>query len=179
MTNSRYEAIDAWDELISKLYGEDGKRKIEILIERMELGLISWNPKWTILLGKSGTGKSTLIHILIQLFPDQWIAVAGYKPCDYGQYDNILGICPDGDVSTMYNYINRNWTVSSRYHLLVATNKEPSVELQNSDMIIRTTGNRVLVDEYRELITDVLAGIPELKLYFREKAGRDYIERRL
>lgn len=202
MTDSRYEVIDAWDELITALYGEDNKRKIEILIERMELDLIHWLPRWTVLIGKPGTGKTTLDRIIFQMFNDVVIPLSGYKPMNYGEYnDRTLGICPDCDFATIYDYVTKNWHTPFNYHLLVSTDREvllPKIYecieddgnkitkfvntkgLYIDDVeVIHTTGKRFMGPDYRKLINSINDGIPELKLYFREKAGRDFIERKL
>lgn len=179
MNDSHYNTIDAWDELITKIYGKDGKCRIEKLIERMELGLVSWLPKWTILIGPPRTGKSTLISIIWRMFEGQELFVAGFMPYDLGQYNGILGVCHDGDVNHMYKEIKENWKLSTDYHLLVATNKEPTVDIQESHEIIRPTGNIVNLNRYVDLMEIISKGISELNLYFREKASADFIERSL
>lgn len=42
---NKYSSINAWNELILTLYGHEGKKTIETIIELMELGLIHWLPK--------------------------------------------------------------------------------------------------------------------------------------
>lgn len=202
MTDSHYEAIDAWDELISKLYGEDGKRQIEILIERIELGLIPWLPRWTVLVGKCGTGKTTLTRIIWQMFNNVTIPMSGYKPMNYGEFnDGTLGLCLDADFHALYEHVTKNWSHPTNYHLLVETTREvympkiyecindendkniKFVNTKGSYMddveVIHTTGKCVPRLRYIELVNAINDGIPELKIYFRQKASADYIERRL
>lgn len=177
--DNRYAAIDAWNELIYELYGAEGKYRIETFIERMELGLIDWLPRWTILYGGPGSGKSTLIYIISTLFKDQYLPIEGYKPYDFGQYNGILGICHDADVDGMYREITENWTLSKDYHLLLGTLMRPETDIKESHEIIQPTGNRISKDRYDELMDIIYHGIPELKLYFKHKAASDFMERRL
>ena len=202
MIDSHYEAIDAWDKLISTLYGEDGKRQIEIFIERIELGFIHWLPRWTVLVGKSGTGKTTLDRIIFQMFNDIVIPLSGGKPMNYGEYnDGTLGICPDGDFAAMYEHVTKTWHTPFNYHLLVSTNRDvllpKTYECIEDDgnkiakfvntktlyfddiELIHTTGKRFMGPDYRELISSINDGVSELKLYFHEKARVDFMERRL
>ena len=201
MTESNYAAIDAWDELISTLYGNEGKRQIEILIERMELGLIPWLPAWTVIIGGPGTGKTTLTRIIWQMFNNVTIPMAGYKPTNYGEYNaGTLGLCTDADFNALYEHVTKNWHVSCRYHLLVETNKDvlllkeyTPVDINDTNYIfkkdcdssmrdieiIRTTGKRIPTSKYLDLVHTIEDGILELQLYFRQKASRDYVERLL
>ena len=199
MTDSHYEAIDAWDELISKLYGKDGKCRIEKLIERMELGMVNWLPRWTILVGGPGSGKTTLTRIIFQMFNDVTIPMTGYNPMNYGEYgDSTLGLCLDTDFDALYAYVTKNWRPITNYHLLVETTKEILLPrmytcIDEADEnaifkkdygsstdnieVIHTTGKTFSRLSYNELVHKINEGIPELKLYFRNKASADYIER--
>lgn len=201
MTNSNYEAIDAWDELITKLYGKDGKSRIEKLIERMALGLVNWLPRWTVLVGGTGSGKTTLTRIIFQMFNDIAVPMTGYNPMNYGEYgDSTLGLCLDTDFDALYQYVTKNWHPITNYHLLVETTKEILLPrtytcIDESDEnaiftkdygsptdnieVIHTTGKTLSRLLYNELIHKINEGIPELKLYFLNKASADYIERRL
>ena len=201
MVNSHYEAIDAWDELILKLYGKDGKRRIEKLIERMALGLVNWLPRWTILVGGPGSGKTTLTRIIFQMFNDIVVPMTGYNPMNYGEYgDSTLGLCLDTDFDKLYEYVTKNWRPITNYHLLVETDKEillpraySCVDENDKNYIftrdysssadnvevIHTTGKTLSRLLYNELVHKINEGIPELKLYLLNKASADYIERRL
>ncbi len=173
----RYAPIDAWDKLIFTLYGEEGKQQIEYFIERMELGLTHWLPKWTILVGKAGTGKSTLIHIICRLF-DNWTPVGAYSS-DFGQYGGALGICHDEDVEKLVQHVTENWELSKDYHILAATNNHRATFTSADIQVIRPTGFVMPVEKYEKAMDEIYQGIPELKLYFREKAVMDFMERKL
>lgn len=181
----RYAPIDAWNELIFTLYGEEGKQQIEYFIERMELGLTHWLPKWTILIGKAGTGKSTLIHIICRLF-DNWTPV-GVESADFGQYEGSLGICHDADIEKLRRHVTENWEYSKDYHILAATDviyhqhlNDSRIAFDSDDIqVIRPTGFVMPVEKYERAMDEIYQGVPELKLYFREKAIMDFMERRL
>ena len=65
---------DNWDRLISTLYDEDERRKIEWSIGAVVTGASRTLDKFVVLYGKPGSGKSTLINILMQLFEGYYTA---------------------------------------------------------------------------------------------------------
>lgn len=176
---NKYSSINAWNELILTLYGYEGKKTIETIIELMELGLIHWLPKWMVLEGGAGTGKSTLIHIICWLF-DDWTPISSTSE-DFGQYSNSLVICNDADMSKLYSNVTENWELSKDYHILAATNQNLSDEefdISNIELI-RPTGERMPKEKYNENMDIIFSGIKELKTYFRELAKQDFLQRNL
>ena len=175
----KYVSIDAWNELILTLYGEKGKQRIETIIKYMELGMMHWLPKWIVLVGGARSGKSTLITILSRMFEDGWIYI-GVTSSDYGQYNRILSIAPDVDFPKLYQNVTENFSFSTDYHILAETKKEPENSKQFEEVeFIHPTGNTLSKWHYDKCLTIICEGIPELKLYFRLLAEKQFPKRLL
>lgn len=67
--------ISAWDELVSVLYSEDERRKIEWAIGAIVSGDSKKIQKFVVLTGDAGTGKSTIIKIIQNLFEGYTAAI--------------------------------------------------------------------------------------------------------
>ena len=61
-------SIDAWDLIVSTLYSEKERHKIEWCIGSIVTGDSKKIQKFAVLYGAAGTGKSTILNIIQQLF---------------------------------------------------------------------------------------------------------------
>jgi hypothetical protein len=61
-------SIDAWDKLISTLYDEEERHKIEWAIGSIVTGDSKKLQKFMVFYGEAGTGKSTILNVIQQLF---------------------------------------------------------------------------------------------------------------
>ena len=61
-------SIDAWDKLISILYDEEERHKIEWAIGAIVTGDSKKIQKFMVFYGEAGTGKSTILNVIQQLF---------------------------------------------------------------------------------------------------------------
>ena len=61
-------SIDAWDKLISTLYDEEERHKIEWAIGAIVTGDSKKIQKFMVFYGEAGTGKSTILNVIQQLF---------------------------------------------------------------------------------------------------------------
>ena len=61
-------SIDAWDKLISTLYTEEERHKIEWAIGAIVTGDSKKIQKFMVFYGEAGTGKSTILNVIQQLF---------------------------------------------------------------------------------------------------------------
>lgn len=61
-------SIDAWDKLISTLYDEEERHKIEWAIGSIVTGDSKKIQKFMVFYGEAGTGKSTILNVIEQLF---------------------------------------------------------------------------------------------------------------
>jgi energy-coupling factor transporter ATP-binding protein EcfA2 len=61
-------SISAWDELVGTLYSEEERRKIEWAIGSIVAGDSATIQKFLVFYGKPGSGKSTILNVIAQLF---------------------------------------------------------------------------------------------------------------
>lgn len=61
-------SIEAYDKIISTLYDEEERHKLEWAIGAIVSGDSKWIQKFMVLYGSAGTGKSTILNIIQQLF---------------------------------------------------------------------------------------------------------------
>jgi phage/plasmid-associated DNA primase len=61
-------SIEAWDKLISTLYDEEERHKIEWAIGSIVTGDSKKIQKFMVFYGEAGTGKSTILNVIQQLF---------------------------------------------------------------------------------------------------------------
>ena len=113
-------SIDAWDKLISTLYDEDERHKIEWAIGSIVTGESKKLQKFMVFYGEAGTGKSTILNIIQQLF-DGYHTVFDAKAL--GSSNNafalesfksnpLVAIQHDGDLSRIEDNTRLNSLVS-------------------------------------------------------------------
>jgi hypothetical protein len=113
-------SIEAWDKIIGTLYSEEERHKIEWAIGAIVSGDSKWIQKFMVFYGAAGTGKSTILNIIQDLFN-------GYS-CTFdakslGQSNNafaleqfksnpLVAIQHDGDLSRIEDNTRLNSLVS-------------------------------------------------------------------
>lgn len=170
--------INAYDKLMSTLYSEDERRKIEWAIGSVVSGDSKKIQKFLVLYGASGTGKSTVLHIIEQLF-EGYYSVFDAKAL--GSSNNsfaleafksnpLVGIQHDGDLSKIEDNTRLNSLVSHEFmtvnekfrsayssqfkcFLFMGTNKPVKITDAKSGLIRRLidvtpSGNKLDADEY-------------------------------
>lgn len=70
-------ATDAWNKLMSTIYSEEERTKIEWAIGSIVCGESKKLQKFMVLYGAAGTGKSTVLNIVQQLFEGYYIPMNG------------------------------------------------------------------------------------------------------
>ena len=65
--------ISAYDELMNVLYDKENRHKIEWAIGSIVNGDSKWIQKFLVFYGAAGTGKSTVLNIIQDLFDGYWI----------------------------------------------------------------------------------------------------------
>lgn len=168
----------AYDKLISTLYSEEERRKIEWAIGSVITGDSKTIQKFVVLYGAAGTGKSTILNIIQQLF-EGYYSVFDAKAL--GSSNNafaleafknnpLVAIQHDGDLSRIEDNTRINSLVShelmtvnekfkSAYSnrfisfLFMGTNKPVRITDAKSGLIRRLidvspSGNRLPYDEY-------------------------------
>ena len=177
--------ISAYDKLISTLYTEEERHKIEWAIGSIVSGDSKKLQKFMVLYGAAGTGKSTILNIIQQLF-DGYYSVFDAKAL--GSSSNafaleafktnpLVAIQHDGDLSKIEDNTRLNSLVSHEYmtvnekfkstytnrfkcFLFMGTNKPVKITDAKSGLIRRLidvspSGNKLSVKEYNSIMKHI------------------------
>lgn len=175
----------AWDKLISTLYSEEERHKIEWAIGSIVSGDSKHIQKFMVLYGAAGTGKSTILNVIQQLF-EGYYSVFDAKAL--GSSSNafaleafktnpLVAIQHDGDLSKIEDNTRLNSLVShelmtinekfkSQYSnrfkcfLFMGTNKPVKITDAKSGLIRRLidvspSGNKLNPNEYKRIMQQV------------------------
>lgn len=112
--------ISAWDELVSTLYDEEQRRKIEWVIGAVVTGDSKTIQKCLVFYGDPGTGKGTIINVIQMLFDGYWEAFSAKEltgannsfALEAFKMNPQLGIDHDGDLSKITDNTKFNSMVS-------------------------------------------------------------------
>lgn len=123
----------AWDILMSTLYDKDERFKLEWAIGCILSGDSKKTQKFIVLYGEPGSGKSTYLHIVEQLFDGYWKAfnigsvTASGKDFALAQFgeDPLVGIEHDGDLSHIETNSKLNSLVSHETMIIDEKFKTP------------------------------------------------------
>ena len=126
----------AWDKLISTLYTEEERHKIEWAIGAIVSGESKEIQKFLVLYGAAGTGKSTILNIVQQLF-DGYYSVFDAKALGSAssqfaleafKKNPLVAIQHDGDLSKIEDNTRLNSVVS---HELMSVNEKFKSSYEN------------------------------------------------
>ena len=178
-------SIEAWDKLISTLYSEEERKKIEWAIGAIVTGDSKKIQKFMVLYGEAGTGKSTILNVIAKLF-DGYHTVFDAKAI--GSSNNafalesfksnpLVAIQHDGDLSRIEDNTRLNSLVShevmpinekfkSEYKarfvcfLFMGTNKPVKITDGKSGLLRRLidvtpSGNKLSFREYTKAVKQV------------------------
>lgn len=173
--------ISSYDKLISTLYSEEERHKIEWAIGAIVTGDSKMIQKFMVLYGSAGTGKSTIINIIQQLFEGYYsvfdaqalgsasnaFALEAFKsnPLVAIQHDSDLSRIEDNTrinslVSHEYMTVNEKFksTYTNRFKcfLIMGTNKPVKITDGKSGLLrrlidVHPSGNKVNAEEYKDL----------------------------
>lgn len=174
--------IDCYNKLISTLYSEEERHKIEYCIGSIVNGDSVNLQKFMVLYGDKGTGKSTILHIIQKLF-DGYCATFNAKAL--GASNNSFALEPfknsplvaiqhDGDLSTIednsilnsltshedmtVNEKHKNlYTMHFSAFVFMGTNKPVKITDAKSGILrrlidVQPTGNKFSFSEYQKLM---------------------------
>ena len=178
-------SITAYDKLISTLYSEEERHKIEWAIGSIVSGESKKLQKFMVLYGAAGTGKSTILNIIQQLFEGYYsvfdakalgsssnsFALEAFKsnPLVAIQHDGDLSKIEDNTrlnslVSHELMTVNEKFksTYSNRFKcfLFMGTNKPVKITDGKSGLLRRLvdvspTGNKLEPKEYKRLVKQI------------------------
>lgn len=178
-------AIDAWDKLMTTIYSEEERTKIEWAIGSIVCGESKKLQKFMVLYGAAGTGKSTVLNIIQQLF-EGYYSVFDAKAL--GSSSNsfaleafktnpLVAIQHDGDLSRIEDNTRLNslvshelMTVNEKFKstyanrfkcfLFMGTNKPVKITDAKSGLIRRLidvspSGNKLVPKEYKAVMKQI------------------------
>lgn len=191
-------SIDAYEKLISVLYSPEEREKIEWAIGAIVTGDSKKIQKFLVLYGSSGTGKSTILNIIQQLFEGYY---STFDAKALGSSSNsfaleafrdnpLVAIQHDGDLSRIEDNTRLNsltshelmmmnekfkssYTMKFRSFLFMGTNKPVKITDAKSGLIRRLidvtpTGKKIPVKEYRDLIQKIKFELGGIAWHCRE-----------
>lgn len=191
-------SLTAYDKLMSVLYSDEERRKIEWAIGAIVSGDSKQLQKFMVFYGAAGTGKSTVLNIIQQLF-DGYYSVFDAKAL--GSSNNafaleafksnpLVAIQHDGDLSKIEDNTRLNSlvshelmtvnekfksTYSNRFKcfLFMGTNKPVRITDAKSGLIRRLidvspTGNKLPSSEYQSLIKQIEFELGAIAYHCRE-----------
>lgn len=177
--------ISAYDKLISTLYTPEERRKIEWAIGAIVTGDSKNIQKFMVLYGSAGTGKSTILNVIQQLFEGYYSVfdakALGSSSNDFAleafKSNPLVAIQHDGDLSRIEDNTRLNSLVShelmtvnekfkstyaNRFNafLFMGTNKPVKITDAKSGLIRRLidvtpSGKRLTPTEYKEVTSRV------------------------
>jgi len=178
-------SIEAWDKLIGTLYEPEERAKIEWAIGAIVTGGSKTLQKFMVLYGSAGTGKSTIINVIQQLF-DGYYSVFDAKALGSSnsafalesfRTNPLVAIQHDGDLSKIEDNTRLNslvsherMTVNEKYtktydndfkcFLIMGTNKPVKITDAKSGIIRRLidvspSGKKLNPKEYRAVTKQV------------------------
>jgi len=178
-------SIDAYEELISTLYSPEERKKIEWAIGAIISGDSKTIQKFMVLYGSAGTGKSTILNIIQELFDGYYSSfnakalgsLSSSFALEAFRTNPLVAIQHDGDLSRIEDNTRLNSIVShevmtvnekfkSSYDakfncfLFMGTNKPVRITDAKSGIIRRLidvspTGKKIPESRYNELIEQV------------------------
>jgi hypothetical protein len=122
-------SIDAYDKLISTLYTSEERHKIEWAIGAIVTGESKYIQKFLVLYGAAGTGKSTILNIIEQLFEGYYSvfdakalgSASNAFALEAFKTNPLVAIQHDGDLSKIEDNTRLNSVVS---HELMTVNEK-------------------------------------------------------
>lgn len=178
-------SIDAYDSLMSVLYSKEERHKIEWAIGAIVTGDSKHIQKFMVLYGSAGTGKSTVLNIIQQLFEGYYsvfdakalgsssnsFALEAFRsnPLVAIQHDGDLSRIEDNtrlnslvshEVMTVNEKFKSTYSSSFKSFLIMGTNKPVKITDAKSGLIRRLidvspTGNTLKINEYKLAINQI------------------------
>lgn len=175
----------SYDKLIGTLYSEDERRKIEWAIGAIVSGDSKWIQKFMVLYGSGGTGKSTILNIIQQLFEgyhsvfdakalgsaSNAFALEAFKtnPLVAIQHDGNLSKIEDNtklnslvshEMMTVNEKFKSTYQNSFKCFLFMGSNSYVMITDSKSGLIrrlidVEPTGNKLPFDEYKALTEQI------------------------
>ena len=190
--------IPAWDKLISTLYSEEEREKIEWAIGSIVSGDSKKIQKFMVLYGDAGTGKSTILNVIQQLFEGYYsvfdakalgsasnvFALEAFKtnPLVAIQHDGDLSKIEDNtrlnslvshEIMTVNEKFKSTYSNSFKCFLFMGTNKPVKITDAKSGLIRRLidvtpSGNKLNLKDYKTVMKQVTFELGAIAYHCRE-----------
>ena len=178
-------SIEAWDKLVGTLYSPEERHKIEWTIGAIVTGDSKKLQKFMVLYGGPGTGKSTILNVIQQLFEGYYSvfdakalgSTSNSFALEAFKSNPLVAIQHDGDLSKIEDNTRLNslvshemMTVNEKFRstyanrfkafLFMGTNKPVKITDAKSGLIRRLidvspSGNKLSPSEYRTVVKKV------------------------
>ncbi len=175
----------AFEKIISTLYDPEERLKIEWAIGAIVTGDSKWIQKFLVFFGEGGTGKSTILDIISQLFEGYWVSFSSKALANSQQAfaleafksNPLVAIEHEGDLSKIEDNTRLNSLVSheqmmvnekfkSQYaarfkaFIILASNKPVMITDSKSGIIrrlidVRPSMRKIPFDEYMKLTSQI------------------------
>ena len=190
---------EAWDELISVLYSPEEKEKIEWAIGAIVAGDAKYIQKFMVLYGPAGSGKSTVLNIISEMFEGYTVmfdakalgSSNGAFSTEVFRTNPLVAIQHDGDLSriddnTKLNSIvsHEEMTMNEKYKpsyqarvnafLFMGTNQPVKISDAKSGIIrrlidVHPTGSTVAPERYHILMEQIKMELGAIAYHCRER----------
>lgn len=148
--------IDCYDELIGTLFNPEEREKLEWAIGAVLTGDSKSIQKFFVLYGEGGTGKSTFLNIVQQLFEGYWVPFdAKSLASNSNQFstemfrnDPLVAIQHDGDLSKIADNTKLNSIVSHEF-MSVSEKFKPAYSTQALAMLFMGTNSPIMITDSR------------------------------
>ena len=178
-------ACDSYEEIISTLYTQEERTKIEWAIGAIISGDAKYIQKFLVLYGEAGTGKSTILNIIQKLFEGYYTAFEAKAltsnnnsfSTEAFRNNPLVAIQHDGDLSKIEDNSKLNsiishemMTINEKYKaqhmarvncfLFMATNRPVKITDAKSGIIrrlidVRPSGNKISTNRYNTLMSRI------------------------
>lgn len=178
-------SFEAYDELMSTLYDEEERQKLEWAIGAIISGDAKHIQKFIVLYGEAGSGKSTFLNIVQKLFAGYYTTFEAKAltsqsnsfSTEVFKANPLVAIQHDGDLSkiedntklnsiisheemTMNEKFKPSYTARSNAFLFMGTNKPVKITDAKSGIIrrlidVRPSGNKVSAQRYHVLMSKI------------------------
>lgn len=161
----------AYEEIISTLYSEEERRKIEWSIGAIISGDSKNIQKFMVFYGDPGSGKGTIIKIIQMLFPDYYIPFDSKKLTSNGQFtlqmfksNPLIAIDSDGSLSKIEKNTTLNNIVSHEYMEIEEKYKTPYSTRFDTFLYVATNEPVKITDAKSGIIRRLIDIYPSGKL---------------
>lgn len=158
----------AWDEIVSTLYSEEERAKIEWAIGSIISGDSRKIQKFLVLYGPPGSGKGTIIEVMMKLFKGYYTTFEAKSlvgnnnnfATEAFKHNPLLAIQADGDLSKIADNTKLN-SITSHDEMTINEKYKPSYQTRVNAFLVMGTNNPVKITDAKSgLIRRLIDAVP-------------------